>query len=247
MKLNEVDDEFENVKDHSAEVKLKFAQQRTSSIHHQMYVIKHKLQNFKDRFITYRFHRLTDEEKSKGYMAFVMGNDSGKCAVYHILTPQEISLVGSLWKKIETLQPLLKKSEQSISRYKLELKKTNGTYVSHQQVNKCEFDFQKEIMKLVESVIGSNYTTNARGSRTKKNGTSRVTISINLAPGSTHTINEEFKKTVTTAIKSWFKANEFTYSRVAYSAEINSSIIASLGVLAQTAELIKRYHKKAGG
>lgn len=248
MRLHEIDHEFKNEKPSTTEDNLKFAQQRVSSIHHHIELAKHKLESFRDRFVQYRYSKPTDAEIAKGFSFFEMGNDGGKWAVYHSLTPQEVPIVASLWKKVEDSQPRLKKAQQTVSRFKLQINKANGTYISQQEVNKCEFDFQKEIMKLVETTIGSNYRTYARGTRTKKNGMSRVTISINLAPGSaihTSPLNA-FKKQITTAIKVWLETNGFdeTRMRVSFFVKMNSSIIGLVEVRVQTADLIKRYHKK---
>jgi hypothetical protein len=247
MRLFEVDDEFNNVKPSSPEERLKFAEQRVNSLQHHLALRQAAAYKFKDRFLMATYQKeLSPDDIQMGRVMFPYGGKlgrDGKKVMYQGLSPQEIKTVAELWQRIAKVQDALEQAQKPISRLKLEVKKANGTYISQNEINKCEFAFQHDVMQLISPMLGSGYKINNGGTRTKKNGTSRISIVIYVPPNGV-TFDTTIKKILADKIKSWSQANGLTVPRVSCSI-YNDNKICSVEIRGvSTAELIKKYHKK---
>ena len=217
MRLNEVGNEFENIKHNTAATKYKFAERKRSSYTHQLEVAKHVIATYKDRMqFAENFKDATDEEKVKGFVSFHTQNWRGdlRYAVYHSLTPRDITILTAAYKRASILFHAIEKLNKGMSTLKRNAAKQAGTFVSKQDL----IDYQKVIADQLKNVLektSSDIKVETAGSRSRQNGSSHIYLRIKdtANPGNLEKADKPkwkaFIDQLKLAMLTWLNANDF--------------------------------------
>jgi len=169
MKLFEVDDEFENIKSSTATDKLRFAKRRSQSLMHQREIVRRVLASYEDRHVRDRSTATDEAEDAKGHVAVQIPDIRNKAryAVYHSLTPRDITVLGLTWKKFGMLDAMIDKLDTSMPTLKRNALKETGKYVSKELLSQLSNLMIVELQQVVQFAAGSNYITSSGGVRTR--------------------------------------------------------------------------------
>lgn len=160
MRLNETGGEFENIKSTTAVEKYKYADRKLQSLNHQYAIINGLIDKYRDRFVGYQ--HLEDklpEEVAKGRSVFAkdyMGKT--RWTMYHSLTPREIQLLSSSYKRLNFLYNIIRKYEKNMATLKRNAAKELGTFVSEEIRNKLSNMMMVELLKETQLNLGSNFS-----------------------------------------------------------------------------------------
>ena len=252
MKLHQASNEFKNIESSSAAEKLKFAKQRVKSLNHQLTVNSAIPQRYKDRFVQYRFGPLRSDEAAKGYVAFERTNSNAwhpeEQAIYHSLSSNDINVLTIAYKKIGILTAMIKKTESQVVRYKLEVKKETGTYVSRKDLTEFERALQNDMAGFIMSIAGpEGFRTYQSTIKTKKSGISLVYVGIEILAKHKATVAEialfiDMRKKIQSEIKDWLIRSGFPRNKVSFSgqSDIRTGAFAAQVI---TQDLIRKYRK----
>lgn len=198
MRLNETTDEFKNIKSNSVADRLKYTERRVQSLDHRLDIISANKNAFNHKIVKLQHVPLSHEDLKKGFTSFTSLYAHGKTcyAIYHSLSPRDIEMLSSLYKKLIQTTEIMDKLKKSASRLKREVKIENGTYVSPEQLNNYKNILHKKLADIVVATVGRDYSVYFGSTKTKQNGHTRLSIKI---------FNEELKETELTgsALTNW--------------------------------------------